>query len=86
MARVPAARPEVETVASPPTSGWAVSRSTPSTLNWTVPVGVPTPAVTVALNVTLVPYVDGLAEEATAVVVTSAVLTVNACDPCGAGS
>jgi hypothetical protein len=46
-------------------------KSLPSIVNWTLPVGVAPPplAVTRAVNVTLWPNVDGLAEDETVVVV-----------------
>ena len=47
----------------------------PSAANWTVPVGVPAPgavAVTVAVNVTLWPTMDGLRAEPTCVDVSAA--------------
>ena len=48
-----------------------VPKSAPSTLNWTLPVGlvVPLAGVTVAVKVTGRPNVAGLADEATVVVV-----------------
>ena len=43
--------------------------ATPSIVNMTVPVGVPVVAVTVAVNVTFCPTVDGFCDDVTAVVV-----------------
>jgi hypothetical protein len=51
-----------------PLSGPSPSVAVPST-NVTVPVGVPLEAVTVAMNVTDCPSLDGFAEEITAVTV-----------------
>jgi hypothetical protein len=44
-------------------------KSTPLSLNCTLPVGVPAADVTVAVKVTLCPALEGLADEVTAVVV-----------------
>ncbi len=67
-------RAEVVRVATPPASGTGAPRLFPSSLNWTVPVGVPVPSVsaTVAVKVTGHPNMDGFAVEVTAVVVVEA--------------
>ncbi len=57
----------------------AVPRFPPSTLNCTVPVGVPPPLVTVAVNVTLCPNTDGFTDALTAVVVVAAFTPCAAC-------
>ena len=57
-----------EVVAPEPDSGTAAPKDTPSIENWTVPVGVAVlvpVTVTVAVNVTDCPKVDGFAEEVT---------------------
>ena len=73
---LPTARLEVEKVAVPPLSVPVPSVVVPSS-NVTVPVGVPAPGaltVTVAVKVTLWPNTEGLAEEATLVVVASGLM------------
>ena len=72
MVWLPGAREEMLwLVAFPPESGTAEPKVFPSTLNWTVPVGVPAVEVvlTVALKVTGWPEAEGLAEEVRVVVV-----------------
>ena len=62
---VPTLRLDVEYVAEPDTSVTALPTFVPSIANWTLPVGeLP---VTVAVNVTESPKVDGFAEDPTAV-------------------
>jgi hypothetical protein len=63
----PAARMEVVNVATPPLSVPVPSVVTPSR-NVTVPVGVPPAPLTVAVNVTDRPIVEGLTDEDSAVV------------------
>jgi hypothetical protein len=53
----------------------AVPRATPFFSKVTVPVGIPTPELTVAVNVTGCPKLDGLTDEATTVAV-AALFTV----------
>jgi hypothetical protein len=52
-----------------------VPKSAASIWNCTVPVGVPPPLVTVAVNVTACPNVDGFADEPTAVLLEAAFTT-----------
>jgi hypothetical protein len=69
---LPAVRAEVFVVAIPPESVTGAPKLEPSTINWTVPVGVPTAgeaAPTVAVNVTDCPVIEGLTDEITAVFV-----------------
>jgi hypothetical protein len=54
-------------VAQPETSVTGEPKALPSILNCTVPVGVPVPAVTLAVKLTAWPYVEGSRLEATAV-------------------
>ena len=70
----PALSADVESVATPPDSVPVPRVAVPS-LNVTVPVGVPVPEVTVAVNVTDCPNVLGFADDVSAVVVHAA-LTV----------
>ena len=56
-------------VATPLVRFTALPKFVPSITNWTVPVGVPEVAATVAVKVTLWPNTDELAEELTVVVV-----------------
>jgi hypothetical protein len=58
--------------AVPPLSVTAEPKFTPSIANCTVPVGVPDPAVTLAVKLTAWPYAEGFALETTAVVVAAA--------------
>jgi len=61
-------------VALPPLKLTGLPKSVPSILNCTVPLGVPAPgtlALTVAVNVTLCPNTDGLADEVTLVLVSA---------------
>ena len=63
----------VENVALPvPSSVTGGPTFDPSIANCTVPVGVPPPDVTVAVNVTICPYVDGFSDDITPVVVLAA--------------
>ena len=62
----PIASVEVESVAVPPESVFVAKVVAPS-LKVTEPVGVPPEDVTVAVNVTVWPWVDGFKEEVTAV-------------------
>ena len=71
---VPGVRALVEVVATPDALTVTGEPATPSIVKITLPVGVPPADVTVAVNVTLDPVVDGFCEEETAVVV--AILTV----------
>jgi hypothetical protein len=64
---VPTVNVEVVNVADPPLSVPVPSVTVPF-LNVTVPVGVPEVAVTVAVNVTAWPDVEGFSEDATVVV------------------
>jgi hypothetical protein len=66
-ARVAIAPLLTEALAPEPDSCTAAPKGTPSIENWTEPVGVAAPvvSVTVAVNVTDCPKVDGLAEEVT---------------------
>ena len=76
----PTDRSDVLTVATPAVSATGDPKSLPSILNCTFPDGVPDPgaeAVTVAVNVTDWPKVDGVKDEITRVVV-AGLLTVNA--------
>jgi len=59
----------------------------PSTMNWTVPVGVPAPAgpVTVAVKVTFWDGLEGFAEEVTAVVVSNLLTAIVPLVPVMAG-
>jgi hypothetical protein len=59
-------------VALPPLTLTGLPKAVPSIENWTVPVRVPAPgdtALTLAVKLTACPYTDGLADEATVVVV-----------------
>jgi hypothetical protein len=56
-------------VADPETSAAGEPNAPPSTLNCTVPVGVPVAVVTFAVKLTAWPYVEGFALEPTVVVV-----------------
>jgi hypothetical protein len=55
-------------VAEPEISVTGEPKALPSTLNCTVPVGVPVPAVTLAVKLTAWPYAEGFRVEATVVV------------------
>jgi hypothetical protein len=68
MAWLPAASAAVVNVATPPVSVTVPSVVVPS-LKATVPAGVPPADVTVAVNVTGCPKVDGFVEDATSVLV-----------------
>jgi hypothetical protein len=65
----PAASAAVVWVATPALRVTGVPELAPSITNCTVPVGVPLPEVTVAVNVTDWPNTDGFTDEATAVAV-----------------
>ena len=67
-------------VAEPPDSATGEPELVPSTANWTVPVGVPAVEVTVAVNVTESPNIDGFADDDTLIVV-DAPLTVCVNEP-----
>ena len=65
---MPAANADVATVATPlPFSVTGEPMFAPSSLNCTVPVGVPLPPVTVAVKVTCWPALEGLGDDPTAV-------------------
>ena len=65
---VPTAKAEVVNVATPPLTAPEPIKVMPLE-NFTVPVGAPDAAVTVAVKVTSSPYVEGFGEEVIAVVV-----------------
>src|SRR5262249_50021930 len=70
MVWLPTASVEMVNVAWPVASTGTVAASvTAPSVNVTVPVGVPVPPVTVAVNVTVCPKLDGFGEELTAVTV-----------------
>ena len=74
---MPTVSPEVVNVATPlPFKDIGVPRLVPLSLNCTVPVGVPVPDVTVAVNVTAWPKSDGLTEVLTVVTVIASTVAV----------
>ena len=64
------------TWALPPLNVTGEPKFEPSITNWTVPVGVPEPDVTLAVNTTFCPKTDGAADEDTVVVVAAEVTSV----------
>ena len=77
---MPTLRVEVLACAIPPLTGTGEPRLEPSTINWTVPVGVTDAGATgviVAVNVTVCPDPEGFADEVTAVVVSAALTTTD---------
>jgi hypothetical protein len=70
MESVPTGKVVVVKVATPPDNAWVPMVVPPLRMKFTYPVGVaPMDGVTVAVNVTEAPYVDGFSEEVSAVVV-----------------
>ena len=81
---LPTDRPAVEIWAWPPLRVTGLPKSTPSILNWTVPVRVPAPGastLTVAVKVTLCPNTDGFTELDTAVDVFALLTVMSDCVP-----
>jgi hypothetical protein len=62
--------------ATPPDNATPEARVTPSTTNFTVPVGVPAPEETVAVKLTESPKLDGFSDELTTTDAVAAVITI----------
>jgi len=78
---LPALKAEVVKVATPEAFSVPVPNEVVPSLNVTVPLGVPPPEVTVAVNVTAPPYVDGLGNDVRDVELVAAMtVCVNAAD------